>query len=178
MKTNETNKKFHCIECNFTATRQSNWDLHIATKKHLNAIKGNANVLKTLVIENAVEITKYSCICGSSYKHMTSLYKHRKTCNKYIVNALQKQGIETIIPKGAEGVDETIESSLALTQTQPITSELIMEFMKQSKDMQNVLIEQNRELQNTIVELSKKQSVTNIQNNNITNNNNFNLNLF
>jgi hypothetical protein len=53
-----------------------------------------------------------------------------------------------------------------------------MEFMKQSKDMQNVLIEQNRELQNTIVELSKKQAVTNIQNNNITNNNNFNLNLF
>jgi hypothetical protein len=53
-----------------------------------------------------------------------------------------------------------------------------MEFMKQSKDMQNLLIEQNRELQTTIVELSKKQAVTNIQTNNITNNNNFNLNLF
>ena len=184
MKTNETNKKFHCIGCNFTATRQSNWDLHIATKKHLNSIKGNSNMLKTLVIENAVEITKFSCICGSAYKHMTSLYKHRKTCNKYIVNALQKQGIETIIPHCAEGAEATdnsegtIDTTLALTQTQPITSELIMEFMKQSKDMQNVLIEQNRELQNTIVELSKKQAVTNIQNNNITNNNNFNLNLF
>jgi len=166
MDTNYTNKKFHCIECNFTTTRQSNWDMHQATKKHLNKIKGNVNVLKTIVIENAVQVTKYSCACGTSYKHMSSLCKHRKSCDK----------------GSLPGCDvKTVEQPIELPSEQPpppITSELIMEFMKQSKDMQNLLIEQNRELQTTIVELSKKQAVTNIQTNNITNNNNFNLNLF
>jgi hypothetical protein len=169
MNTNDANKKYHCMECDFSTTRQSNWDIHLATKKHLSKIKGTTNVLKTIVIENSVEITKYSCACGTSYKHMSSLCKHRKLC--------EKGSQPSSVIKNMEQTIEIAEPELAQQTPPPITSELIMEFMKQSKDMQNLLIEQNRELQSTIVELSKKQAVTNIQNNNITNNN-FNLNLF
>jgi len=51
-----------------------------------------------------------------------------------------------------------------------------MEVFRESKELQNVLIEQNKELQNQILELAKNQQV--INNNNTTNNNQFNLQIF
>jgi hypothetical protein len=147
------NTKFYCELCNFETDKKGNWNNHLTTRKHLKHIDNE---------ENHPNNKKYFCWCGVFYKHMSSLCKHKKKCSQNPEESFEKQ-----------------EPSLEIVneRSQPITSELIMEFMKQSKDMQNLLIEQNRELQNTIVELSKKQSsVTNIQNNTI--NNNFNLNLF
>jgi len=111
---------------------------------------------------------------------MSSLCKHRKNCDKYIetLNTHSYHDSKSEDEKADDHILDAAISKQLTVQTTPVTSDLIMEFMQQSKDMQNLLIEQNRELQNTIVELSKKQAVTNIQNNNITNNNNFNLNLF
>jgi len=171
----ETTKKFHCIDCDFKTEKQSNWLVHLATKKHINIIN-KKGVLKSIILENNVKSVKFLCICGTSYRHMTSLYKHRKNCEEY------KNSIDEFVSEhGNNADDHKLDAAISkqlTVQTTPVTSDLIMEFMQQSKDMQNLLIEQNRELQNTIVELSKKQAVTNIQNNNITNNNNFNLNLF
>jgi cell wall-associated NlpC family hydrolase len=92
---------------------------------------------------------------------MSSLCKHKKKCNVEINN--------DYVEKNDNNENEKKQDN----------NDLIMEFLQQSKDMQKLLMEQNRELQNTVVELSKKQTVTNnYQQNNITNNNNFNLNLF
>jgi hypothetical protein len=66
---------------------------------------------------------------------------------------------------------------------------MVMEVIKQSKEVQNVLIEQNKELQNKllqqneehnkqILELSKNQQSIVTTNNNNTTNNQFNLNFF
>lgn len=184
--TMETTKKFHCIDCDFKTEKQSNWLVHLATKKHINIIN-KKGVLKSIILENNVKSVKYLCICGTSYRHMTSLYKHRKNCDEYknksqldesMHNNSKSENDSNSEDEKAEDqkLDAAISKQLTL-QNPPVTSDLIMEFMQQSKDMQNLLMEQNRELQNTIVELSKKQAVTNIQNNNITNNN-FNLNLF
>jgi Txe/YoeB family toxin of Txe-Axe toxin-antitoxin module len=54
-------------------------------------------------------------------------------------------------------------------------SEVIIELLKQNKEFKELIIEQNKHL----IELSKEKSITNTNcNNNITNNNSFNLNLF
>jgi len=89
---------------------------------------------------------------------MSSLHKHRRHC----IGVVSNTDADNVIVK-AEPFDST---------------KTILEFMQQSKDMQNFFIEQNRELQNTIIELSQKQAITNIQNNTITNNNQFNINVF
>ena len=57
-----------------------------------------------------------------------------------------------------------------------INPELFMEVLKESKELQNVLIEQNKELQNKLLELAKNQSIVN--NNNNTTNQQFNLQFF
>jgi len=155
------NAKFYCELCNFETDKKGNWNSHLTTRKHIKLhVQEDPNTTEKI----------HKCACGTSYKHMSSLCKHRKSCDKGSTTGFDVKTVE-------QPVEQTVESISEQTQP-PITSELIMEFMKQSKDMQNLLIEQNRELQTTIVELSKKQAITNIQTNNITNNNNFNLNLF
>jgi hypothetical protein len=108
---------------------------------------------KKLVKISAANDKKFECECGNEYKHMSSLCKHKKRCT-------------------FNNQTEKVDTDNA------VSSDLILEFMKQNKDMQSFLIDQNKELQNTIIEISKNQTVTNIQNNNIQNINNFNLNVF
>ena len=57
-----------------------------------------------------------------------------------------------------------------------ITSDIVMELLKQNKEIQTSLVEQNKELQNTLVKMSKQTTVIHTTNN-ITNNQ-FNLNVF
>jgi hypothetical protein len=88
------------------------------------------------------------CECGKSYRHMSSLCKHKKTC-QLIVKPIQGQ-INT-----------------------EITPELIIEIIKQNKELQQTLIEQNK----TIIELANKAGTNNCINSN-NNNKTFNLQVF
>jgi hypothetical protein len=87
-----TNKKmprlpheFWCKNCNFNATKNSNWIAHLTTKKH----KQNA-AEKTL-------INKFICDCGKEYKHASSLCNHRKNCNKPIESCNNKSSNDLIM---------------------------------------------------------------------------------
>jgi hypothetical protein len=87
--------------------------------------------------------------CNKSFLSSSGLWKHQQKCS-YI----EKQSSNTI------------------------TSEMFMEFFKQSKELQNVLIEQNKELQNKLITMAQTPCIVN--NNNTLNNNNqqFNLQFF
>jgi hypothetical protein len=73
--------------------------------------------------------------------------------------------------------ESTIQSNPQQQQSAGITTDIVMELLKQNKEIQNSLVEQNKELQNTLIEISKQNKVINTTTNNITNNQ-FNLNLF
>jgi hypothetical protein len=109
-----------------------------------------------------------------------ALWKHKKHC---IVIDIKKQH------------EEPPQLENTFTPTNIITPELVIDIIKQSKDLQNVLIEQNKDLQNKlaeqqnivieqqnivieqnkqIIELAKNQSVVN----NNTSNNQFNLQFY
>jgi len=154
METNEKTpgkESFICDDCQFICYKRSEWSRHISRQKHLKQVAKPA-------AKPTTTNGQFKCECGHGYKHMSSLCKHRKSCNAF-----------------SKKVDPPSEPM----QSDNLSTEMIMEFMKQSKDMQNFFMEQHKELQTTIVEMSKQKSVTNnIQTNNITNNNNFNLNLF
>jgi hypothetical protein len=162
----EANCKYFCKICNFSTNKKGNWNSHITTTKHLSNTKETPKT--------------YRCDCGLRYKHMSSLCKHRKKCGVIINKKSDDENTDNNSENNSENYNndndnDNIETSI---DKKSINTDLIMEFLQQSKDMQKLLIEQNRELQNTVVELSKKQTVTNnYQQNNITNNN-FNLNLF
>ena len=158
--TTEKSPIFSCEICCYNTGNKKDYSKHLLTAKH---IKKSQNVtIKSpddnyLIDENA---KKYICICGKVYKYHSSLWAHKKQCNKPID-----------------------------IMNENIPFDMVMEVIKQSKEVQNVLIEQNKELQNKllqqneehnkqILELSKNQQSITTNNNTTNNNNQFNLNFF
>ena len=153
---------YNCSCCKFNTTIKSNYDKHLLTEKHKKNYIGELNC------------NKYNCSqCNKEYLNYNALWKHKKIC--FNINESEPEQLQnTFIPTNA------------------ITTELFMEVLKESKELQNVIIEQNKELQNKllekenqlleqnkelqsqIIELAKNQQVVN----NTTNNNQFNLQIF
>jgi len=164
---NDENSKthFYCIACNFQCKHKSNYETHLLTEKH----KKKTN--------EPVKSTTHICSqCNKEYLKYNALWKHKQKC---------------VTQDDNEREQETLQN--AFTPSNIITPELVIDIIKQSKELQDVLIEQNKELQNKlleqnkqlleqnaehhkqIVELAKNQSVVN---NNNTTNQQFNLQFF
>jgi len=145
-------EKFICENCNFKCCKLSNYNAHILTRKH--------KMLTNIDKKNAENARKFTCCCGKEYNHRQSLSVHKKKC-------FQKE--------------EKIESDKITEIDNSITSELVVELMKQNKELQNTMIEQCKQNQMQMIEQNKQmiELSKNIgNNNNNTTNNKFNLNLF
>ena len=154
---------YSCNACDFTCSKQSNYDSHILTRKH----KTLTNTYEILP-KNA---TMHTCSCGKKYKHRQSLYNHKNQCLQH--NSTQEISIN--IPTLEIHKDYTTP----LPVDDPMQTSLIIELVKQNQEFKQLLIEQNK----TIIELAKNGQVNNnntINNTSNINNNNktFNLNFF
>jgi hypothetical protein len=63
------NYKFICNVCDYKCSKNSDWNRHTNTKKHINTTNYNKNAHKD-----------YFCSCGKTYNHRASLYNHKKKC--------------------------------------------------------------------------------------------------
>jgi hypothetical protein len=119
---------------------------HFKSLRHLKEINGN--LLKQ------IKQYDYKCEnCGKNYKTNAGLWKHKKTCN------YQKDSKPlNVVQSGTQ-----------------ITTELIMELIKDNKEMKQIILEQNTTINNLV-----KNGINNNINNTYTNSNNksFNLNFF
>ena len=170
------NAIYDCIICNFYSKNKTNYDKHLLTEKHKN---------KSIIAseEREPEKTRHICSqCNKEYMNYSGLWKHKKHC--VVITQGEPEPLQnTFIPGNV------------------ITPELFMEVFRESKELQNVLIDQNKELQNQLleqnnkllekdnilieqnnklIELAKNQQVINNNNNttNNTNNNQFNLQFY
>ena len=143
-------KNYECEKCNFICSKQSNFNMHLTTAKHIRLINANSSLLENMP-------TEYKCICGNEYKHASSLSKHKKGCT-YTPPSSPEENIQTTI--------EPIEPNSADLLT--LVKELMIQMAAKDKQ-QDELIKQNMELQNTMREL-----IPHIGNNNSTTNTNSN----
>ena len=147
---------FICDVCDFKCCKYSNYLCHLKTKKHTQS--ENDNKMITNDNEKMPKNAEYVCNCGNVYKHMSGLSRHKKKCN--LVNETSNES-----------------SSKSAPNLNFITPELIMELIKDNKEMKQIILEQN----NTISNLVKNGiSNTNVNTNSLNNNNNktFNLQFF
>ena len=156
----ENKKKFVCEKCAFICSKQSDYDRHIATRKHLGVIYGT----------NKTPLHK--CVCGNEYKHKSGLYRHKRVCDKI---DMSEQITETSIVQPTQIVDTTVVIEL-LKQNQEF-KDLMVEQSKQLMEQQQQLIEQQQQ-NNKILEAVKDGKLGNTTIHNTTNNNKFNLNFF
>ena len=160
----ETNKKspknpqnvYVCDCCDYNTSNKKDYTKHLTTSKHKRLIETNKNPQKIP--------TSYFhiCECDKKYKHLSSLYKHKKICKTKTVEIQNNANIEII------------------------DKDLIMMIIKQNTDLQNVIYEQvkeTNEFKNMVLDVCQKNVLINNITNNTTNNTNsnnktFNLNFF
>jgi len=144
--------KFECELCYFKCSKYSNYECHIKTKKHVQSVNDNKMVNNDnfFMPKNA----EYICKCGNVYKHMSGLSRHKNKCNF----------------KNETNKEETTPN----TNLNSITPELVMELIKDNKEMKQIILEQNNTINNLV-----KNGTNNISNS-LNNNNNktFNLQFF
>jgi len=146
-KTSKNIKKFVCESCQFSCCKKGDWNRHIVRLKHINLTTSNE-----IVTEKTSKSINVCDKCCKEYKSRNGLWNHKKKC--------QIEKIKTNEPQS---------SSLNF-----ITPELVMELIKDNKEMKQIILEQN----NTINNLVKNgtNNITNSLNNN--NNKTFNLQFF
>jgi hypothetical protein len=157
--TEKKTKKFFCEVCHFAAGKESNYNKHLLTRKHktlTNPNKKNADSI----------LKKYDCECGKTYKHQSTLCTHRKTCTIEKDIQLNILPINNVVSENKEEDKAIIE---LLIKENSDFKHIIIEFMKNSSDMQKQLIDVCKNSNNTN---------TNINNNNNNNNKTFNLQFF
>ena len=151
--------KFLCIHCDYNTSKKSSYDKHTLTAKHCLLTSAN----------NQVAINDLSLICANCnkiYKSRVGLWSHKKKC-PHIVR-------ENIYDGDCSNT-ATVENAFIPRHD----NVLIIELLKQNQEFKELLIDQNEKMmeQNQhMMELAAK--VGNTTNNNIKQQNNFNLHVF
>ena len=72
--------KFYCEKCNYKCSKLSEYNKHLSTTKHKNPINPITNLTDNIASR------VYSCKCGKIYKHLSTLYHHKKKCYVFKCN--------------------------------------------------------------------------------------------
>jgi hypothetical protein len=119
MDTNEKNPKkpinYFCEVCDFNTSNKKDFNRHNLTDKHLLLTNPNEKTPKNPL---------FTCNCGKSYKHSSSLCGHKKKCNVKTVtdsnaDSFDKdQLILMLIKQNADLIKETIEFKTIMMEQQ------------------------------------------------------------
>jgi hypothetical protein len=119
---------FHCNECNYSTLKKNLFEKHQKSIKHIRNINREPTV------------NKHICnICNKEFMNNSGLWKHKKKC--FII---REPSVSTHILNDSIGRNTIKDTNIPI--------ELILEVIKQSKEIQNVLIEQTKELQAKLLE--------------------------
>jgi len=112
-----TNKKspkipfnFECLTCDYYTSSKKDLNKHLATAKHfrLTNTKGITNKKS----HKSQDDKTYLCNCGKSYKHMSSLCKHKKNCNfidKKETEISDKELIVMLLKQNSQLIEQNAE---------------------------------------------------------------------
>jgi len=142
---------FYCESCDYFTSVKQHYEKHLATDKHKVLVDASVNASTKCKSDFSEEKKEYKCICGKSYPHDSSYYRHKKKCKE--INKLSTEDSTVTIAK---------EEYIKLLSN----PELIYK-----------LFEQNMQLQNSLVDVCKQSGShnnTNANNNNTNTNTNSN----
>ena len=184
-------KVYECKQCDYITSYIYDFNNHNNSINHLGKIGGNSE--EKISQKNSQKSSKkYTCkTCHFSTNRPSHYQNHIKT-NKHLSKNISIEPDETICPNCEKEYsckwnlsrhqklckpkqivdDEKKEQSLHF----PISQETFLEFVKQSTEFQNILVQQNEEHKKQIIELAQKSSITNNMTNSI--NKQFNIQLF
>jgi hypothetical protein len=111
MDDKKSSKFLYCDLCDYKSSRISQWNRHILTAKHKNALLDDKIVPQHI----------FYCKCGNDYKSRQSLWKHRQICKT---------------KKGSKSFEDEVDKTEV-----KILTELVKEVITQNKDLTNKLVD-------------------------------------
>lgn len=142
---------FICKSCDYSTSRKSQFERHLMTSKHIKTTLDYKNSSQKFQ-KVPKSSTSYCCDnCNRSYKHHSSLWKHKKQCGQ--------------------------SNELTLTSHDNMSDkDIIMKLINENQEFKSIIMDQSKTLQ----ELATKVGTTGNNNHNNINSNNktFNLNVF
>ena len=161
MLTQKVAQNFHCSKCDYTTSRKYSFEKHLLTDKH--RFSKRVNIIEEKVAKSCKSdwICSY---CDMKYKSRVGLWKHKVFC-KIIY---EKSLINIESSTHSHGATSNCEIQI---NNKEVTPEVIIELIKQNKELQQSLIDQNK----TIMDILQKGGGTN---NSFNNNKTFNLQIF
>ena len=146
-------KEFNCLLCDYICFKQSDYNKHLLTAKHMKITNDTKNHQKLAI---------YKCICGNEYKHRQNLHRHKKSCteisdanykNKIIEDLLkQNNELEEIILEQKEVFIEQIEYNKQLLGIAKEQKELAMEQKEIALDQKYLAMDQKTLVQEQVEE--------------------------
>lgn len=153
-----------CETCDFTCRSRKAYNQHVKTSKHRIAIGDTVTKDDDVVKCHG---------CGGIYGSRTSLWRHKKECPAKAVT--ETTNGDNMIPS-REQVESLIDTTI-LAEVLRETRTLREAFVEQTKTIENLRLEnerQHRIIEETLPSLGS--NITNVTNNNFSNN--FNVNVF
>ena len=154
-------KKLICELCDYNCSKESEFNKHLLTRKHIKNENGN----KMEIAVNKI-ISDFNCEkCNKYYKTNSGLWKHNKICNYKTISETENENI-------------VVDSS---------NNNIINLLIKENSDFKHIimdLVKSNTDLQQQMVDVCQKiqpsSTINTNSNNTITNSHNktFNLNFF
>jgi hypothetical protein len=169
-----------CECCNYTTSDIANYKKHLLTAKHKKMFKINSDGNDC---EKSTSASYYCECCNFNTRNKYDFNRHNHTKKHNLSFSVFKKSDSTETQPIKESTSAQVQQqnssqSIQNTTNNVITTDIVMELLKQNKEIQNSLVEQNKELQNTILEISKQNKIINTTTTNNITNNQFNLNLF
>jgi hypothetical protein len=156
---------FSCKNCDFSCSKQSNYDKHLLTQKHLRYTTNQ------LILEKNAE-QQLSCECGKKYINYSSLWRHKKKCNNVPIVNVHAPSVN--VPSvNVPSVNAPMPIVDLSNNDIKMLTNLVLEVVRSNNELQK----QNQELQKQVLDVCKNLKPVNISNNN-NNNKTFNLQFF
>ena len=157
---------YNCLCCNYNTQFKYIYNRHLLSEKHKRNVNGEPNEKKHIC-----------CICNKEYLNYKSLWTHKKKC-VLVNNEREPENLQNVFTPCND-----------ISQNYISSTDIFLEVLKESKELQQVLIEQNKELQKRlleqneehhkqIIELASKQGSVVNNNNSHNKTNNFNLQFY
>ena len=151
---------YECKKCNFTCSKQSNFNAHLSTAKHKKIT--NDTIMLPQILR---------CDCGNEYQYRSGLSRHKKRCTYNSTPPLENTITYTQNEPPQPATDPSCDKLFVLVK------ELMLQLAAKDKQ-QEELIQQNKELQNTMKEMIPHLGNNNTSNINSNNNTTFNVQLY
>jgi len=133
---------FYCQNCDYKCSKKIDYNRHLATDKHKNAI---------FMLQNATQksaISNYPCtICNKIFKHSSSMYRHKKTCEQKDKQEEKPELVDYLLKENSEL--KTMIKEICKTQIAPVSSTAVTNNNNNTQNITNSSINSNNNNNNT-----------------------------